>query len=407
MAAIELRHVSKRFRLQSRRGPLTLKSAMLDLLRRRRTGGQDVYAALRDIDLTVEAGQALGIIGENGSGKSTLLKVIAGIYRADTGEVRVQGRVAALIELGAGFHPEFTGRENVIINGMLLGLSRQDVLRRLDEIVAFAELGGYIDQPARTYSSGMFMRLGFSVAVHLDPDILLIDEVLAIGDEGFAKRCGDRIAEFRRQGKTIVLVTHDPTAVERWCDEAVWLERGVVRGRGAPRKVIDHYHQALVARESVSLAAAYGETGAVGGQRWGNREVEIAKVRLSDADGAERYVFDSGETARATFTYRVHRPLRDPMFGFAVVRADGLLVYGSNTVLSGAHVPELGSTGEVEITLDHLNLIEGSYFLDVAIYAADGSPSDHHSRCYPFAIRARSRDVGVVALAHRWHVKPE
>jgi hypothetical protein len=245
------------------------------------------------------------------------------------------------------------------------------------------------------------------VAVHLEPDVLLIDEVLAIGDEGFAKRCGERIAEFRRQGKTIVLVTHDPAAVERWCDQAVWLERGVVRGRGAPRMVIDHYHQALVGRESAALASAYGDAGAPGGQRWGSREVELTGVRMTDAEGAERYVFESGETARATFTYRVHRPLRDPMFGFAVVRADGLVVYGSNTALSAAPVPELGGTGAVEITLDHLNLIEGSYFLDVAVYAGDGSPSDHHSRCYPFAIHARSRDVGVVALAHRWHVKPQ
>jgi ABC-type polysaccharide/polyol phosphate transport system ATPase subunit len=406
MPAIEVRSVSKRFRLHGRRGPVTLKSAVVELFKRRRAPVDD-YAALRDITLTVEVGQALGIVGENGSGKSTLLKIIAGIYRPDSGTVRVTGRLAALIELGAGFHPEFTGRENIIINGMVLGLSRREVLRRLDDIVAFADLGSFIDEPARTYSSGMFMRLGFSVAAHLDPDVLLIDEVLAIGDEAFAKKCGDWIAEFRRLGRTLVLVTHDPVAVERWCDDAIWLHRGVVQAVGSPRRVIDLYHGAVAARESAVLAASYGDTARAGSQRWGSRDVEIVRLRLTDATGTERYVFESGELVRATVTYRVKRRVERPVFGFAVVRGDGLQVYGTNTTLGRVPVPDLGEAGEVEITIDHLDLAQGSYYLDIAVHAEDGVAYDYHSRCYQIVVRSDSAGLGVVALAHRWDVKPQ
>lgn len=250
--AIALRGVTKQFRLRAGRGQWTLKSAVVDLFRRRRLRSADHFEALHGIDLTVMRGQSVGIIGENGSGKSTLLKIIAKIYRPDAGTVHVEGRLAALIELGAGFHPEFTGRENIIISGMLLGLSRREVLQRVDDIMAFADIGDFIEQPARTYSSGMFMRLGFAVAVHLDPDVLLIDEALAVGDEAFAKKCGDRLADFRRRGKTIVLVSHDLSAVKRWCDEAVWLSGGVVRAVGSPSTVIEAYHGALAQKEAAS-----------------------------------------------------------------------------------------------------------------------------------------------------------
>ncbi len=249
-AAITLRGVTKSFHLRAGRAQWTLKSAFIDSFRRRPLRNANRYEALRDVDLRVMQGRSLGIIGENGSGKSTLLKIIGKVYRPDAGTVQVEGRLAALIELGAGFHPEFTGRENVAISGMLLGFSRQEVLRRLDEIVTFADIGDFIEQPARTYSSGMFMRLGFSVAVHLDPDILLIDEILAVGDEAFAKKCAERIADFRHRGKTIVLVSHDPAAVERWCDEAIWLHRGAVRATGPPPAVIEAYHRALAEKEA-------------------------------------------------------------------------------------------------------------------------------------------------------------
>lgn len=249
MVAIEVEAVSKRFLLRTIRPTTTLKSIVVErLLGRPREGGKhraQVFEALREVTMTIRQGQTFGIIGRNGSGKSTLLKLMARIYRADGGRIQTFGRVAGLLELGAGFHPEFSGRENVFINGIVLGLSRREIQRRFDEIVRFAELGSFIDEPVRTYSSGMYVRLGFSVAIHSDPDILLIDEVLSVGDEGFQKKCLERIEDLQRSGKTFVLVSHDLAAVARWCDVAVWLEGGVVREQGEPENVIRLYKQAM------------------------------------------------------------------------------------------------------------------------------------------------------------------
>jgi ABC-type polysaccharide/polyol phosphate transport system ATPase subunit len=412
--AIELQGISKRFRAHGGRPPTTLKSAVLELVRGRRQRARDRFVALRDIDLTVEPGQTLGIVGANGSGKSTLLKLVAGIYRPDSGTVRVRGRVAPLIELGAGFHPELTGRENVVINGIILGLSQREVRRRLDAIVDFAGMREFIDAPARTYSSGMYMRLGFAVAVHLDPDVLLMDEVLAIGDEAFARKCADRFAEFRRMGKTLLLVGHETGAVERWCDEAVWLDRGTIRAAGAPHKVIDLYRQAMSEQESDALARAYDRPSAqapvgvpgASRDRWGTGEILIERVRLDDTYGHERYVYSAGEPLTLRFAYRVHRPVERPVFGFAIVRNDGLWIYGTDTSLAKIAVPELRTSGEVEVTIDALSLVAGRYFVDVAVHAADGTPYDYHSRRYPFSVRDDAAERGVTKIQHRWRIVP-
>ena len=249
MIAIAAEGVSKRFRRQMVQPHTTLKSALVNLVRRRdRSGEEGMFQALREITFTVPQGQVLGIIGRNGSGKSTLLKLLVGIYRPDRGKMRVYGKVGALLELGAGFHPEFSGRENILINGMVLGLSKREVWQRFDAIVRFAGLEGCIDEPVKTYSSGMYMRLGFAVAVHAAPDILLIDEILAVGDETFQQKCFDKLAAFRRLGKTIVLVSHDLATVERWSDKALWLDNGVIQERGTPRRVIDRYREGLLAQ---------------------------------------------------------------------------------------------------------------------------------------------------------------
>jgi ABC-type polysaccharide/polyol phosphate transport system ATPase subunit len=414
-AAIELHGISKRFRAHGGRPSTTLKSAVLELVRGRRQRARERFTALRDIDLTVDAGQSLGIIGANGSGKSTLLKLVAGIYRPDSGTLRVRGRVAPLIELGAGFHPELTGRENVVINGIILGLSQREVRRRLDAIVDFAGMREFIDAPARTYSSGMYMRLGFAVAVHLDPDVLLIDEVLAIGDEAFARKCADRIAEFRRVGKTLLLVGHEAATVERWCDEAVWLDHGLIRAAGAPHKVIDLYRQAMSEQESDTLARSYEQPfpptavaarASEGRDRWGTGEIEIERVRLDDTYGHERYVYTPGDPVTLRFAYRVHRPVERPVFGFAIVRNDGLWIYGTDTTLARIPVPELGAAGEVEVTIDSVGLVGGRYFVDVAAHAQDGTPYDYHSRRYPFSVRDDVAERGVTKIHHRWRIVP-
>src|SRR5438093_7335811 len=254
--AIELANVTKVYRRYSGKQFATLKSALLQRSILRDLRPSETFPALTDVSFVVPAGKTYGIIGRNGSGKSTALKLVAGITRPTSGTVNVTGRISALIELGAGFHPEISGRENVFINGIMLGLSKREVARRFDEIVEFAELQQFIDAPVKTYSSGMYMRLGFAVAIHVDPDVLLVDEVLAVGDEGFTHKCLDKFGEFKRRGKTILLVTHSLGLVERFCDEALWLDAGKVRGEGDPKRVVDAYLMDVERREEKELAAA-------------------------------------------------------------------------------------------------------------------------------------------------------
>src|SRR5918999_827813 len=257
MNAIELSNVSKIYRRYSRRRQFaTLKSALLSGSLIRDLRPDETFPALTDVSFTLPAGRTLGVIGRNGSGKSTLLKLVAGITKPTQGEVRVRGRISALIELGAGFHPEISGRENVFINGIMLGLSKREIARRFDEIVEFAELQDFIDAPVKTYSSGMYMRLGFAVAIHVDPEVLLVDEVLAVGDEAFMHKCLDKFAEFRRRGRTVLLVTHSLDMVRRLCDGALWLDSGVARLQGDPKRVVDAYLLDVAGVENQAMAAA-------------------------------------------------------------------------------------------------------------------------------------------------------
>src|SRR5215207_1007879 len=311
MNAIELTNVTKIYRKYARRKQFaTLKSALLSGSLIRDLQPDETFQALQGVSFSVPAGRTYGIIGRNGSGKSTALKVVAGITKPTTGTVVVHGRISALIELGAGFHPEISGRENVFINGTMLGLSKREVQDRFDEIVEFAELTEFIDAPVKTYSSGMYMRLGFAVAIHVDPDVLLVDEVLAVGDEGFTHKCLDKFGEFKRRGKTILLVTHSLGLVERFCDEAVWLDSGVKKAEGDPQRVIGSYVTDVARQEERFLMAgdekARKEAGAAGqaepsgpavahahitdmnqaGEgRWGAGGVEITSVAFQDSAG--------------------------------------------------------------------------------------------------------------------------
>lgn len=257
MTAIELKGVSKRYRRHTRRpSTTTLKSFFLhDLWRPHTAAPQAEFWALRYLDLEVRQGTTLGVIGRNGSGKSTLLKLIGRIVKPDTGALRVHGKVAALIELGAGFHPELTGRENIIINGIILGLSKKEIYHRFDEIVDFAEMWEFLDDPVRTYSSGMYMRLAFSVAVHVDPDVLLIDEVLAVGDAAFTKKCLARMRHFKQVGKTIIIVSHNLELIRSWCDEAIWLDDGLLKRHGSPSEVTGAYTAGVQFAEQSSSTA--------------------------------------------------------------------------------------------------------------------------------------------------------
>src|SRR6188472_2980022 len=255
MNAITITNASKVYRRYSQRRQLTtLKSALLSRSLTRDLRPDETFAAVRDVTVTVRRGRTMGVIGRNGSGKSTLLKLVAGITKPTSGTIDVRGRISALIELGAGFHPEISGRENVFINGIMLGMTKREIQQRFDEIVEFAELTEFINAPVKTYSSGMYMRLGFAVAIHVDPDVLLVDEVLAVGDEGFTHKCLDKFAEFRRSGRTILLVTHSLGLVERFCDEALWIDQGRACGSGDPRRVVGAYVSDVEKSEEVSLA---------------------------------------------------------------------------------------------------------------------------------------------------------
>ena len=420
--AVVARDVAKVYRRFMHRNQFkTLKSALLTGSVIRDLTPDQTFTALDGVSFEVPKGTTFGVIGENGSGKSTMLKLLAGITKPTRGSLHVDGRVSALIELGAGFHPEISGRENVAINGIMLGLSRREVQERFPDIVAFAELERFIDAPVKTYSSGMYARLGFAVAIHVDPEVLLIDEVLAVGDEAFTRKCLDKIGEFRRRGKTILLVTHSLGLAEKMCDEVLWLRQGKLAGQGDPKRVIDAYltyvaggEEALLAREHGQPAAgaeasapksAPGEPSAPDGYRegrWGSREVEITSVRLLDDRGHERHVYVPGESLTVSLAVTARAPVDDFVFGIGVFNADGVAVYGTNTHIEEYKPQRVEGTGEVALVLQDLRLVEGTYLLDVAAHRRDGTPYDYHRGLYTFRVKSRIKDVGVYRPAHRW-----
>src|SRR3954463_2860159 len=415
--AIDVRDVHKLYRRYGRRKNFgTLKSALLsgNVL-----GGlrpDEAFEALQGVSFEVVAGQTFGIIGRNGSGKSTLLKLIAGIGKPTRGSVRVTGRVSALIELGAGFHPEISGRENVFINGMMLGLSKAQIASRFDDIVRFAELEEFIDAPVKTYSSGMYMRLGFAVAINVDPDVLLVDEVLAVGDETFTHKCLDKFAELRRRGKTVLLVTHSLDMVTRFCDEALWLDAGAVRAQGDPKRVIDTYLLDVARAENEALtnpnpqlpktephrgAEMPADLSRAAEGRWGSREVEITGVELRTGNEPTR-VFESGAPMEIRLRIRANTAVTDFVFGVGLFNAEGVCCYGTNTHIEGARPQTLSGEAEVGFAIDHLDLVEGSYKLDVAVHRENGTPYDYHRLLYEFRVTARTKETGIYRAPHRW-----
>jgi ABC-type polysaccharide/polyol phosphate transport system ATPase subunit len=398
----------------------TLKSALVGGSLTRDLRREEAIAALEGVDFTVAPGEAFGVIGGNGSGKSTLLKLVAGMLKPTAGRITVRGRVAALIELGAGFHPEISGRENVFINGAVLGLSKKLIERRYDEIVEFSGLGDFMEEPVKNYSSGMYVRLGFAVAIHTDPEVLLVDEVLAVGDEAFAHRCIRRIEEFLAAGKTLLLVSHSLDLVETLCDRVLWLDNGVQRLVGTPRRVIDAYRQDVAEREGEANRAAKQqrdeaaaeqppavappETGAVEEAeplRWGSRAAEITGARLL-VGGEERYHLQTGEEAVFEIRARADEPLSDFVFGVAVSTPRGFECWGTNTDLAGFVPGELSGETTVRLTCPALRLAPGDYLVDVAVHARDGAPYDYQRKALAFTVSSPLRGVGVYFPEHRW-----
>ena len=411
MGAVQVRDVFKFYKKHADRHKfLTIKSAMVNKTLFGDLQAGERFEALRGVSFDVETGKTLGIIGENGSGKSTLLKILAGISRPTAGEVLTRGRISALIELGAGFHPEISGRENIFINGVILGLTRRQIQEKYEEIVRFAELEEFIANPVKSYSSGMFMRLGFSIAINVNPEILLIDEVLAVGDASFVPKCLDKINEFRRHGKTIIFVSHDLATVERICDEVIWIRKGQIEMRGYPKRVTDAYLEYVGKKDEVKSLAQHGEEeqGAARERekRWGSQEIEIRNVRMFDARKKEKYIFQADEPLSIEFDVAAATAQDDFVFGVGIYNGEGIHCYGTNTLLENFSSQAIAGSGQVRLAIPALGLVNGTYFLDVAVHKRDGYPFDYHHFQYSFRVVSSHRDVGVARIPHRWEFSP-
>jgi len=417
---VEAEHLSKMFRIYRR--PY---DRLRDWLSPPSRTYHTEFWAVRDVSLALKPGEALGVIGPNGSGKTTLLKMIAGVTRPTTGRLVTRGRSAALLELGAGFHHEFTGRQNIALNARLLGLTEREIAERMDEIIAFAELEAFIDQPVRTYSWGMYVRLGFSVASFVDPDILIIDEALAVGDLYFQRKSLDRIEYFRRTGKTIVFVSHEMRLVRRFCDQALWLSEGRVAERGPTPDVVKAYEMHMKAREVHWLgatSAAYDAPAAspqelerrrrmrVLGQSWGSGEVMITNVELIGADGQPKWVLDLGERVTLRIHFYAFQRVENPQFGVNIHRIDGAYIYGGNNFRIHPHTFQpIEGPGVVELVFDELKLHKGRYFLSVGVYREPDDPfwsypADFHHQMYEFRVWSEMAQHGVVPLTAAWRV---
>jgi len=390
-AAISVEDLSKRFRLYRERNQ-SLKAALL----RGRRAAYEEFWALRDVSFEVPEGSTFGLIGENGSGKSTLLKCIARILRPDAGQVRARGSVASLLELGSGFHPELSGRENVYLNGSILGLSRREIDARFDAIVDFAGIDAFIDQPVKNYSSGMYVRLGFSVAINVDPEILLVDEVLAVGDSAFQEKCLEKFAEFRQAGKTVVVVSHAMGSLRTFCDTAAWLEHGrLVRVGPAAELVDDYIDEGHAERETQTEAAS----------RWGSGEARLTKVELLDARGRPTTRVRTGDTVTVRLTYDASEPISKPVFGLALENLEGVYVWAHHS-RDGEFVPDrIAGTGSIDLVIPRLMLQPGTFDLLASLVDYTTTHTyDFLRHCYRFDVDAgRPRESGgIVALGGQW-----
>jgi len=402
VSAIVVEDLSKRFRLQSDRA----HSVKELVTRRDRDEGEDAFWALRDVSLEIPQGSMYALVGHNGSGKSTLLRCIAGIYRPTEGRVRVDGRISTLLELGAGFHPDLTGRENVYMNATILGMSRRQIDAAFDDIVGFAGVEDFIDSPVKIYSSGMYVRLGFSVAVHVDPEILIVDEVIAVGDAEFQRKCFDYLYDLRRRGVTIVVVTHSTGTVESMCDGAAWLDHGRLQLTGTGPEVAAAYMEQVNAAERAARDQALEASEPVASEVTGG-DLRITSVEFLDEHGA------ASTTAihRHPLTIRVHydaaRPVADPVFGVALHSGSGVHLTGTNTRIDEFRIGELHGPGHVDLTIDPVPLTPGEYELSVAVTDEFVQHVfDRRDRAWRLAVREGERMApeGLMDLRGRWSV---
>lgn len=403
-AAILVENLGKRFYRYHAKKPVTLMEAALSGLRRIQP--MDDFWALRGISFEVAAGEMLGVIGHNGAGKSTLLQVLGKVAHPNEGRIKMRGRVGALLDLGAGFHGDLTGRENVVVAAIVAGLGRREVTRRFDQIVEFAELENFIDNPVRTYSSGMVMRLAFSVAVHTDPDILLVDEFLSVGDLAFQSKCLNRIKEMKAKGCAIVLVSHDVSQVEQLCDRALWLKKGTVMAYDAPTVVVGQYTmemrrktQELTPDRPPQLTQSGAEL-RVNENRFGSLETEITNVQL-----LPQPQLCSGEPLCIEIDYQTNKPVDSAIFSLTISQENGEPCLDVNTLAMGISYIPLQEKGKIRLVIERLDLQGGKYFVNVGMYQQDWDYAyDYHRHAYPFTVGKQTVSQGILHPPMRWEI---
>ncbi len=400
---IEFDNVSRQF--VRRQNAATIQERFVGLLRGMPPA--ESFWAVRDVSFAVEEGQSIGLVGHNGAGKSTILKLITRILEPTSGRISTRGRIAALLELGSGFHPELSGRENVFLYGSLMGFSRKEMIRKLPEIIEFSEIGPFLDTEVKHYSSGMYTRLAFAVATAVDPDILITDEVLAVGDESFQRKCIDRIYNFRRAGKTIVFVSHALDVVRSLCDVAVWLDHGEMKAYGPANEVVDAYladvnEKERQAREQTTYDADNERRERM---RRGTREVEITRVQLLDQHGNERTTFRTHEPLTIRIHYVAHERIERPVFGVGINHESGPWLTGPNTGFDKYHIPVVEGPGIVDYHIPRLPFLGGRYLVSAS--ATDWTQLhefDVHDRMYPLIIHSDglSQRYGMVFIEGAW-----
>jgi len=397
--ALTMDRVAKRYKVRrtagANGGRPSLRQKLTGFARR-----QDEFWAVRDVSFAVAEGETLGIIGHNGAGKSTILKLLSSVTVPTSGEIRIYGRLSALIEVGSGFHPELTGRENIYLSGSILGMRRREIADKLERIIEFAGVRDFIDEPVKHYSSGMYVRLGFSIAAHLEPDILLLDEVLAVGDAAFQSKCLDRIKELHRQGRTIVFISHDVGAVERLCDRVILLKQGQVMATGPAAEVIAAYQDTPPEPHAVADGIL-------------SREAQITSVTCHDVSGEPAAVFRTGSSATLRLTYVVHRPVPDAVFEmylYSVVdRFSGRWCEITTASRNGLGIPLEPGSGTVEFEVDEIGLQPGMYYVSATIVHTDqaiGTAIDWQNECLTLRIDQGRFIQGTFYMPHRWHLTP-
>lgn len=396
--AIEVHNITKKFKVYVDRGR-TLKE--LTLFSKRRKYEQRVV--LDDISFEVKKGEAVGLIGHNGCGKSTTLKLLTRIMYPDSGTIEMQGRVSSLIELGAGFHPDMSGRQNIYTNASIFGLTRKEIDARVDKIIEFSELEAFIDNPVRTYSSGMYMRLAFAVAINVDAEILLIDEILAVGDANFQAKCFNKLKQIKSQGTTIVIVSHSLGQIEEFCERSIWIHDGKIREEGAPRDVHPHYMEYM--GQQRKDIAPQPEPQPTSQERTGSGQVRITGVYSRDGKESEKNVFKTGAAVSIEIDYRVKEQVEDAVVALEVRNTEGVKCYATDTKKDRTPRINLEKDGKICLDIKSLELLPGNYTMDLSIQTTDGFPVDNLKDGFTFEMYSEIGDKGISRIEHEWKVE--